>query len=93
MRVEPAKKLGTIDTVMSWPASFLPFPAQEMHGGVGMARGRVGCAFWRAHRGLHSIDGRGLCFMGWMDGRMDVWVDGRVSVDKLRSSVVTYVVL
>lgn len=73
---------------MSWPASFLPFPAEKMHGGLGMGRGRLGCAFWRAHRWLHSIDGLSLIHGvdGWKDGQM---VYGGVSVDKLHSSVVT----
>lgn len=53
-----------------------------------MGRGRLGCAFWRAHRWLHSIDGLSLIHGvdGWKDGQM---VYGGVSVDKLHSSVVT----
>ncbi len=37
---------------------------------LGLGRGRVGCAFWRAHRGLHhSMDMDGCRFMdGWVDG-------------------------
>ncbi|KAI1126460.1 hypothetical protein F5Y10DRAFT_212036 [Nemania abortiva] len=57
---------------MSWPGLLpsRPLPAQEMHGGLGLGRGTVGCAFWRAHRGLHSFDGldRGSLFHGWWMG-------------------------
>ncbi|KAI1113044.1 hypothetical protein F5Y14DRAFT_234921 [Nemania sp. NC0429] len=98
MRAESqqAKELGTIDTVTSWPASFLPFPAEgNAWRGLGMGRGRVGCAVLaRAPRvTFHQWTGEQLCFMGWVDGRNGrmgrwtkcVWI-------KLRSSVVTWVV-